>query len=67
MSTDYNMMDFYRELRNGMDLRIQQMYSHVNYGRGIPVVISSLSLTPDIITLLGVRIKTMENKEWTNF
>eukprot|EP00971_Amphidinium_carterae_P322843 6416730-Amphidinium_carterae.1 len=64
---DYNMADTYRGIRNGMEDRIQKMYAHVNYGRGIPVIIPSINLTPDIISLLGSRVKAMESSEWSQY
>eukprot|EP00971_Amphidinium_carterae_P113727 2253521-Amphidinium_carterae.1 len=61
---DYNMMEKRRWLQKGLNERIHRMYAHVNYGRGIPVVISSLILTTSVVSLLGTRIKVMENEEW---
>eukprot|EP00971_Amphidinium_carterae_P213154 4230477-Amphidinium_carterae.1 len=60
----YNMMDTRRWLQNGLTDRIHKMYAHVNYGRGIPVVISSCTLTTGVSSLLGNRIKVMEDTEW---
>eukprot|EP00971_Amphidinium_carterae_P084143 1665698-Amphidinium_carterae.1 len=53
-----------RWLQRGAEQRIHKMYAHVNYGRGIPVVISSCTLTTGVISLLGTRIKVMEDAEW---
>eukprot|EP00971_Amphidinium_carterae_P306855 6098119-Amphidinium_carterae.1 len=60
----YNMRDARNWLQTGLNDRIRKMYAHVNYGRGIPVVIVSCTLTTSISSLLGTRIKVMENAEW---
>eukprot|EP00971_Amphidinium_carterae_P118536 2348292-Amphidinium_carterae.4 len=60
----YNMLENRRWLQKGLENRIHKMYVHVNYGRGIPVVISSCTLTTGVTSLLGNRVKVMENAEW---
>eukprot|EP00971_Amphidinium_carterae_P265224 5261080-Amphidinium_carterae.1 len=60
---DYSMLGVQRELQKGLSGRIHKMYAHVNYGRGIPVVIASCSLNSSVTTLLGSRIKVMETAE----
>eukprot|EP00971_Amphidinium_carterae_P018568 366365-Amphidinium_carterae.1 len=54
---DYNMRDARNWLQNGLNKRIHKMYAHVNYGRGIPVVMASSTLTTSITSLLGTRVK----------
>eukprot|EP00971_Amphidinium_carterae_P010338 204244-Amphidinium_carterae.1 len=61
---DCNMMDVQRWLQKHLGERIRKMYAHVNYGRGIPVVIASCTLSTSVASLLGTRIKVMENAEW---
>eukprot|EP00971_Amphidinium_carterae_P350944 6491821-Amphidinium_carterae.2 len=58
------MMETRRWLQKGVSERIHKMYAHVNYGRGIPVVISSCTLTTSVISLLGTRVKVMKDAEW---
>eukprot|EP00971_Amphidinium_carterae_P077884 1540665-Amphidinium_carterae.1 len=61
----YNMREIRIWLQIGLNDRIRKMYAHVNYGRGIPIVISSSTLTRSTVALLGTRVKEMESTEWT--
>eukprot|EP00971_Amphidinium_carterae_P336564 6472990-Amphidinium_carterae.2 len=61
---DCNMMEVLRDLQKEQSKRVHKMYAHVNYGRGIPVVIAANTLNDNVISLLGTRIKVMENAEW---
>eukprot|EP00971_Amphidinium_carterae_P144769 2868584-Amphidinium_carterae.1 len=58
------MTEYYRDTRIGMKDRIDAMYDHVNYGRGIPVLVTGLQLTSEMSAMLGTNVTSMERDVW---